>query len=662
MPSTLIAPAEDGPWGKGADSYLEPTQVGKGYYRWGVNVTNRGGIVRTRPGLSVIPFTWEGNPGQVRIEPPPRGITVFTDRFNRTYLVICVWQQIFYLRYPFVGDWKWIPQLTFYGDGPVCFTRCIQSVSEAADGSLTDINPIPILMIQDGVSRCGMWDGDSARHLDPAKAKPYGGPSEAPIGQCAEWSGNRYWVAVGSRVRASNLLNPTKFTEENLIGEGGFLQFPSRITAMANTSDFRSLLVYTDFTTSSLQSSLLDRTQWATSTGFQAVIFQGIGCVGLNAITTQWGLKWWYSHDGLISLDEGLRAYQSSKVTYRDREMSWSKGNIATAFKNQIALGSFENLLFVSVPSGDMFNAHTWVMDEAPLDTQTYWGFFGLPAWSGVWEGVRPVAWATGPVNGVNRTFCLSQDYPSSGWPYYLMQNNVWEAVTDTRVDNTVDASLNKVQRPISCSLETKLLGYDGNYKFFRFAEIYLDNIEGEVDLTVSYAPRRGGYKVVLQKHIVSSDWIIQNPTTQIPVDGTLIFDATRPQSRVVRTISEAKTYSGPNSGDDAFQSVQTSANVPFPRQKDYAFSVLVQWTGRMSIASVRAYFDAEEQEIEGIAEQNETTDRFVDINGKSMIGSTLTPYIVDQYSMTRYSNTITGTAMLGTASLWVDPQYSSMA
>lgn len=644
---SILAPVEDGPWGKGVDSFLESTQVQKNFYRWGVNVTNRGGVVATRPGLSAIPVTWDGQPG-VPVFGQPRGLTVFTDKNDNTYLVVAVRTVILYLKYPFDDDWTWLRALSFGGTGPVVFTRCTQSVIEAADGTLTDIDPIPMLIIQDGFSRAGMWDGTTARHLNPAKKVPFNGPSETPIGLWAEWSGNRYWVSNGNRVRASNLLNPLKFTEEDLLQEGGFLAFPSIITGMTNTFDFRNLIVYTDQTTSTVQSSLIDRTQWGITPGFQAMIFPSIGCVGGFAITTQWGLKWWYSHDGLMSLDEGLRAFQSSKITYRDREMAWSKGNISTGFKKNIALGAYENLLQVSVPSGDIYNMHTWVMDEAPLDTLTYWGFFGLPAWSGVWEGVRPVQWVTAAINGVQRTFCLSKDYNG--------QNNVWEAITGVRIDNSVDGSLNHVQKDISCSMETKLLGYDGNYKFFRLAEIYLDNVEGEVDLTVSYAGRRGGYKQVLKKHIISSDWIIQNPTTQIvnigdPNNRPFLFDRTKPQSRVVRTISEAKTYAGPFSGDDIYQGVQTSANVPLPRQKDYGFSLLIQWTGRLSISCVRAYFDAEEQEVEGVAEVDETSDRFVDMFGFNTISPPpKTPYIIDYEGMDGQSNVITGPA-----SLWID-------
>ena len=650
------APQEDGPWPKGADSWLEPTQVQKGFYRWGVNIVNRGGIVRSRPGDSVIPVT---------VAPPapligqPRGLIVFMGRDGTINLVVAIGSQILYTPYPFTAPFTALSALTFGGTGPVVFTKCVVSVVEASDGTLTNIDPYNILMIQDGVSRAGMWDGLTARHLNPVK-KAGGGPSETPTGLWSAWSGNRYWVSDGMKVRASNLLNPIKFTEEDVLAGGGFLQFPGMVTGMHNTWDFNELLVFTHSTTSTLLSALLDRTAWAQTTGFQKVIFEGIGCVGGNAIATQWGIVWWYSHAGLIGHDAGLRAYQSSKVTYRDREMAWSKGNISQNFTSGIAMGAFENLLFVSVPSGDKFNNHTWVMDEAPLDVLTYWGYFGVPAWAGVWEGIRPVQWFTVPVQGKERCFCLSQDYPqapdlNNGDPSVL-RNNVWEKVVGERLDNTVDRNLNPVVQRITSSLETKLLGYDGQYKFFRFAEIYLDNVEGEVDLTASYAPRRGGYKQVLQKHIVSSDWALQNPNTQITVN-TFVFDASRPQSRVVRTISDAKTYTGPNTGDDSYQNVQTSANAPFPRQKDYAFSILLQWTGRLSISSVRAYFDPEEQETEGISELNESTDRTLDMAGVGSIGTTLTPYVVDPLAMDFQSN-----AMTGTEPIWIDPQYQSLS
>ncbi|PWT90890.1 MAG: hypothetical protein C5B54_06335 [Acidobacteria bacterium] len=718
-------PVEDGPWAKGADSYLEATQVQKGFFRWGVNITNRGGTIRTRPGFSIIPVigsvNYNGNDGVTTLRSTtftsatanfvprdtgktitastipagttivavvdsqtvtlsqlatgsasnlaftillrvgtiigqPRGITLFTDQNHNTYLVIAVGYYIYFLKYPFFDVWTWIPQLTFEGTGPVCFTRCIISVVEHADGSLTDVDPLPILIIQDGRSRAGYWDGRVARHLDPSKKVPYGGPSETPVGMWGEWSGNRYWVSNGSRLRASNLLNPIKFTEEDLLEEGGFMQFSENITGLTNTYDFRNLLVFTDGTTSTIQSSIIDRTQWAITPGFQALIFFGIGCVSGTAIAAQWGMKWWYSHDGLMSLDEGIRAYQSSKVTYRDREMAWSKGNISQGLHRRIAMGSFENLLMVSVPSGDQYNAHTWVMDEAPLDVLTYWGFFGLPSWYGVWEGIRPVAWITGAVKGMNRTFCISNDYNG--------ENNVWECVTGDRLDNNFDLpSFQFTPKPITCSLETKLLGYDGQYKFFRFAEIYLDNIEGEVDLNVFYAPRRGGYKQVLQKHIVSSDWILQNPDTTFNSDQ-FIFDPLRPQTRVVRTISEAKTYPinglpippNPPLSDDIFQAVQTSRNAPYPRQKDYGFSLLLQWTGRLSLSSVRMYFDPEEQEMEGIAEVDEGSDRFVNMRGWNVVGSDLTPYVIDVASFDFQSHVITGTAPL-----WTDFNFATI-
>jgi|SRR5215831_216201 len=660
MPQTLTPPVEDGPWAKGVDSYLEPTQVQKSFYRTGINISNRGGIVRTRPGFSIIRVTANG--GQTLIG-QPRGLTVFTDGDNNTFLVIAIGPSIYYLKAPFTGDWTRISNLSFTGQGPVCFVRCVQSVTEADDGTLTDIDPIPMIIIQDGVSRAAYWDGKNSRHLDPAKKDPYKGPSETPIGLWGEWSGNRYWVANGSRIRASNLLNPLKFTEEDLLEEGGFLQFPNTITGVSNTADFRAMLVFTDLTTSTLQTSITDRTQWAITAGFQVVVFYGIGCVGGNAIATQWGLKWWYSHDGLMSLDEGLRAYQSSKVTYRDREMAASKENIANDFKDNIAMGADENLLFVSVPSGDRYNAHTWVMDEAPLDTLTYWGYFGLPSWSGIWEGIRPVAWFTAPVDGVHRTFCLSQDYPFGSDPNVTpMQNNVWECVVGARMDRTIDSQNRIITKPILCQLETKLIGYDGNYKFFRFAEIYIDNIEGEVFLEVFYAPRRGGYKRVLHKQIVSSDWDLVNlETYHMPwlcqSANDFLFYATRPQARVVRTISEAKSYTTPNSGDDVYQSVQTSANVPFPRQKDYAFSLLLQWTGRMSVSSVRMYFDAEEQEVEGIAEVDETTDRFLIMNGACIVAAPPKhDYLIDPNSFDFNSNTMTGAFPI-----WIDPIYQTM-
>src|SRR4029077_20894266 len=104
------------------------------------------------------------------------------------------------------------------------------------------------------------------------------------------------------------------------------------------------------------------------------------------------------------------------RLHYSDYGMARSKANLFQDL-SQICAGSFENFLFFSVPSGDRFNAQTWMMDETTIEApSSQQQSSGSSTWASVWKGIRPVEWVTQVINGVNRCFALSRDYsPSRG-------------------------------------------------------------------------------------------------------------------------------------------------------------------------------------------------------------------------------------------------------
>lgn len=617
-PSQQQAPAsgmkvlQSGAWSTGVDSWSEASSVAESSTRWNVNTVGRGGSPRTRPGFNCIPVSTIGT---------PRGLTVFTPASGIPHLVIAIGSQVLINPYPFTGNFTSLSGISFSTNGPVIFKSAVQNVTEADDGTLTLITPKQVLMMADGQTRTAYWDGTISRHLDPTKEPS--GPSETPPSLWMEWSGNRLWTSDGARVRASNLANPLKFTEEDVLEEGGSLTFPDQITGMGQTPDFKSLLVFTDQTTSSVQSNILDRTQWGQTPGFQTVVFPNIGCAAGKSIVVQYGVTWWFSHGGLIGLDQSIQTYRTSRIHFQDQAMNWSKINISQGCVPNICGGTFENYLFYSVPSGDIYNAHTWVMDES-------WGLESAiddvysavkpPRWDGLWTGIRPAEWITATVKGKQRCFCLSYDYPPTG--SNIFQNNVWEAFINTRIDCGRDFNGVVAYKSISSSVETRLLGNDGTYKKFRFIELDIQDISGVVNLTVSYAGKRGGYKNVLEKQIVASEWDVVNGQTTIAVD-TFSFDSFRAQTRTVRTNSDQNQGS-----DDNYAGVENKYN----RQNDYAFSALIQWTGQMSVRAIRLFTDAETQDVEGTCEPDELTDRHVRMDGLQFVDSppTTPPSVVD--------------------------------
>jgi hypothetical protein len=787
----MTPPLKDGPWSLGCNSVVEPSNVPDGQYQWLVNGTNRGGIPQTRPGFNCIPAGY----GQAR------GMTVFTPLNGVANLVVAIGSSVLYIAYPFTGAFTALPGISFNTAGPVVFETTVKNFDEASDGTLTVITPTPILMMSDGQTRTAYWDGTISRHLDPSQ-------NETPIGLWMKWVGSRLWISNGSVLRASNLLDPLLFTEENILSEGGSFSLPDTITGIGVTPDYSTLLVCTSSTTTSFQANIVDRTQWQTTSGFQKEIFPGIGCVGGKSFVNQYGITWWFAQGGMIGLNQAIQTYQTSRIHYIDMNMMRSKANLSPDISG-ICCGTFENFLTVSVPSGDIHNAHTWLMDQAPrgsLETNPIYST-EVSAWTGIFTGIRPVEWVTTTINGRTRCFVLSQDYnpaalaglggiiptnseikisklgavnnvsgyttgattmivdsfngalgigdtftlPGDATPYtitahtetvgnttsitfapplssaatasddtiitaqriayvenpegalpsyaslyiygltgklnsgdtftvqyeagspihtifstaetsgnttqinfsvemgYTISNpvNVWETFIGERMDIGIDSGGDTHIQDIPCSLETRLVGSDGAYKFFRFAEIDIGEISEVVQLKISFAGKTGGYKQILGttgKQIIASRGAIEDGVTTITVDTSSITEY-RPQSRITRTQS-METVAADN--------LQQGVESPYTRKKSLAFSLLIEWTGRMAVRATRIFTDPDNQEPEGKVEKDELTDRYVQMDGTEMILSS-TPNLV-YAGLNKQSTFISPLSQR-----WIDKPYSSL-
>jgi hypothetical protein len=781
----MTPPLKDGPWSLGCNSVVDPSNVPDGQYQWLVNGTNRGGIPQTRPGFNCIPI-----PSGFGVA---RAMTVFTPLNRVANLVVAVGSSVLYLPYPFTGTFTALPGISFNTTGPVVFETAVKNFSEASDGTLTVITPTPILMMSDGQTRTAYWDGTTSRHLDPSQ-------NETPIGLWMKWVGSRLWIANGSVLRASSVLDPLLFTEEDILAEGGSFSLPGVITGIGVTPDYSSLLVCTSSTTTSFQANILDRTQWQTTPGFQKEIFQGIGCVAGKSFVNQWGITWWFAQGGMIGLNQAIQTYQTSRIHYIDQNMLRSKANMSPDISG-ICCGTFENFLTVSVPSGDIYNAHTWLMDQAPrgsLETNPIYST-EVSAWTGIWTGIRPVEWITTTINGRTRCFALSQDYQAlnttgfvglpkdsqivvykpgavnnaAGYPvgtttiavdsfngalgdgdtftldYYATEYtvtdhsetvgnttsitftpplefaanddsvisaeriayvlndegaypsyailsiyglsgklnaadtfriawefgnplhtifsttesggntviidfavevappvsdvNVWEMFIGERMDIGL-GPFGSQQKDIDGSFETRLVGSDGAYKFFKFAEIDIGEISNVAQLKISYAGKTGGYKQIGTKQIVASRGAIEDGVTTIYVDTSVITEY-RPQARIVRSQS-METIPADNSSQGV-ESIYT-------RKKDLAFSLLIEWTGRIAVRAVRIFTDPDNQEPEGKVEKDELTDRYVRIDGIEAILSS-TPSIV--YAGLNKQSTFVSPL----SQKWIDNHYSSI-
>lgn len=125
-----------------------------------MNTVNRGGLAQSRPGYRCLFTLPEGN---------LQGLCYFRPLNSSAFLVFAVEGVVYASKYPFTS-YSSLPGIQFYkGARQIYWATAIKSVEQADDGSLAIIDPLRVLVMQDGgYSRAAYWDGSVSRHLDPS--------------------------------------------------------------------------------------------------------------------------------------------------------------------------------------------------------------------------------------------------------------------------------------------------------------------------------------------------------------------------------------------------------------------------------------------------------------------------------------------------------------
>lgn len=552
----------------GMDSYMNPRYLPQNKVALAENLTFRGGIAQTRPGSRTI-FSL------------PCGWLQFCTLFQPTglvpYLVVGVAGLVYASAFPFnyyeqVQGINLLPNAKF-----VAHAECVQTTTYTAMGQLQPLaTPRAILMLQDGFSRAAFWDGNSAGHLNPGPSNvldstgnPVVTPDTygTPMGLIMSWVGNRLWVSRGAQVFASDIGNPTVFSEQTYISNLNGFVMPEPVTGMVQPFYGSPLIVFGANSQTFLQAEIQDRTTWGTQTSppFQTS-YIGIGCLSHRSIVKQFGLVWWYGQGGMINLNNATQNLIDSFAPYVDSEMMVSKANISPD-KSLIAGTAFEHYLLLSVPSGDTLNRHTWSLDQDTNGT----------IWDGYWTGWRPVEWASGVVAGEPRCFFVSQDYDGV--------NRLWEAFTPDRTDNG---------QPITSLLQTKMYSFAGaispisgaaatspdEVKDYQFCQFQVQETLDVVDVWGGFSSLRGAFQNNLTLRIEPN----VGPLGIKPDVQAMNFQGFKPQTRVIRTaeVPKKSTDCNPCGVEDIA-----------PYYRDRAFSQMLIWSGRMGITGLRLFAQA---------------------------------------------------------------------
>ena len=583
-PANLRIPQADQNWILGCNSLVFPSNLPPGQYSFAENVVNRGGIIQTRPGKKRI-FSLPGTRAQ--------GLCIYRPYREKEQLVWAIDGQVYYSIYPFTS-YQQVPNVGFHHFSPqVYFCQARQGVVLNPDGTLTLLPaPVDTLMMQDGYTASAYYTGTSAiAALESGHNKAAAPWYQAPCGTIMCYTGSRLWIAYQETIYASDLDNPNSFTERLYLAEADGFKLPEPCTGMLEVpagpqSTLPSLLAFSPFTSTQIQSGVLDRTQWQTTPNFQSIVSSDYGNVAPFGCFMEFALPWMFSEIGLLSFDQALAQYGSTTVNPRDMEMLRSKNNISTAFRPGICGVSFENMMLVSVPSGSRWNRHTWVMDNSPQAQLNG----GAPrCWVGIWTGTYPVQYATGEIQNVPRCFELSYSCePVPDDSGNLCQIHILEDFLGRRTDQ-----IDFVDNPIECSFETKIfeIGQLGELFKFKYAELDIVELIGDVTLTIYYAGIKAHYRKAYEIFISAEQGLPGNPNaplwTYAGTSADTVFQTWKPQTRTIRT----PEFSGePTEDDGCADTCLTESD--YNQDTDKGFQLLFNWTGQLGIREIRLFTD----------------------------------------------------------------------
>ena len=570
---------------RGAKSDSDPGALPLGYYWSAFNAVNVGGHLSCRPGYKCIAQLPAG-----RLQ----GASIFRPLQGLEQLMFCVDGVLYASPYPFTS-FSMIPNVRLSPDAEQVFwclaTQSARRISSDLTSAVELISPRAVLFIQDGGLSAPAWfDGSQSGQLrDDPFALPSGGPMA--------WVGDRLWQARGRYVYASDIANPFSFREQIYLGGAGAFVYERDVTALTATPGLPApqLLVFTDENCSLVKANIRDRDSWATTDDFSAEILR-IGATGQRGVVSHFGQLAWFSQAGVHFLDSAVQKQLKARVALRDNEMMVSKSVLGESLR-LVAGGAWGQFMLFSVPAEDTFNRHTWVLNDASIETLND---ESGPSWCGYWIGTRPVEWVYGQIAGSERCYHVSTDEDGV--------NRLWETFRPERLDNGCPITWGVESRGYfgAATQAQKLPGSDCK---FAYADLALTAIEEELDIGVFYAGgMRGAYKQIMARQVRA---MRGNVVTGQEITATSDLFALKPQARKVRTedargqTPETDTGSCPAESDKL-------------EDQDDSFQLLVVMHGPATIRWIRAFGTHEQEDLSGDSEacQNETGSAAIRFDG----------------------------------------------
>lgn len=660
----------------GVNSYLEPQLLKNTQVRWAVNAVCKGGIWQTRPGYKTrltIDILTEGSPfrawwlaaGQPAIH--PQFMTIFEPTGDVPYLVFGISGSVWSARSR--GDYGFdTPQQVFglsfsQNADQISWAVAIKS-SDIINGVPTAVSPRKYLIMQDGVTRAGYFNGSAGGHLNPEKLVSVdsdgntiyeAGYNQTRIGFWMAWSGNRLFVANGTQVFASDINDPLSFTEEMVLVNVPVINFEDTITGLVDrgTSGLQQsqVWVFTRNSAWTIASGVLRRQPdvvsssggatyysggWQGTSDFVRKAFSGVGCIAGKSVINHRGILHWYSEDGIVAFDSAGTVVSTQALPPMDTEMQYSKRQ-QSPDGSMICAGGRDSYAFWSVPvgptiGGRTYNSQTQVLDKNTVPVQASGG--GITAWQGVWTGINPVEWATTAIFGETRTFALSMD--SDGVA------RIWEAFQGNRADNG---------HPIPWAIETKLHPVTDNpfvNSVFRFVALKVMELRGTLNIRAAWKGLRSHYHDILNTDITAAPGSLFLQTAEFnPIVNSTQHYNFRKQVRTIISENQRGDLDGCDSA--GVESEKTDSI-------DCAFGLLLRFRGVGAILAYRIATDAQADNTEGSVPDAETGLRILP-EPQTVCPKTVATSVTPEYALV---DDLAEEAFTPISSSFIDEPYSA--
>lgn len=351
-------------------------------------------------------------------------------------------------------------------------------------------------ILQDGQSKCFIFDGASARRALP---------NQIPVGNQITYYKGRIWVAQGREYVAGNqVFDPSGggnksidyrdsvlwFTENKFLAGGGAFAVPVQsgditgfkpvASANPQQSDGQGELVVMTLTNAFATNVPNDRIAWQNTVyPLQRVLQLSSGG---------------YSQDSIINVNEDLfyRTQRGiSTVAYTVRNQGqWGNRPLSTEMNRILAYDSesflpycrgcqFDNRMLMTASPGFSQNHGVYWRCLVPLDfypissmSQT-----SPPAWDGIWTGLRFLKVITVQHFGVERCFAFALNQ--------FDKIELWELTKSDKEDNDGET------RRINWSVESRAMNFKNPFDFKELmsSDLYFDEVSGEVNFRAFYRP-----------------------------------------------------------------------------------------------------------------------------------------------------------------------------